>query len=112
MWLITSTGFFSIVQKPSDIEANTLTIRARVRADLDALRASHLPSLGEIQESRHNDYRFRAVAARQEVAAAMANMIETLDYSNFKNQVAKVQGKERAHLYHDVWHVLYELQKD
>lgn len=112
MWLITPIGFFSIVQKPSDIASNTLTIRARVRADLEALRTSHLPGLGEIQESRHNDYRFRAAAPRQEVASAMANMIETLDYSNFKNQVAKVQGAGRAHLYHDVWHVLYGLQKD
>lgn len=106
MWLITPLGFFSIVQKPSDREANTLTIRARVRADLEALRNSHLPHLGEIQESRHNDYRFRAVAPRREVAAAMANMVETLDYSNFKSQVATVRGAGRSHLHHDVWPVL------
>ena len=34
MWLITPTGFFSIVQKPGDAAANTLTVRARVRQDL------------------------------------------------------------------------------
>jgi hypothetical protein len=38
MWLITPTGFFSIVQKPSDEAADTLTVRARVRQDLVALR--------------------------------------------------------------------------
>ena len=111
MWLITPTGFFSIVQKPTDVAANTLTVRARVRQDLETLRAQFLPGLGEIQESRNNDYRFRAVAPRAEVAAAMAQMVNTLDYSNVKSQVAKVQGAARAHLYHDVWDVLYRLQK-
>ena len=111
MWLITPTGFFSIVQKPGDAPANTLTVRARVRQDLDALREQFLPGLGEIEESRSNDYRFRAVAPRAEVAAAMADMVNRLDYSNVKSQVAKVQGPKRAHLYHEVWDVLYRLQK-
>lgn len=70
MWLITPTGFFSIVQKPSDEAANMLTVRARVRQDLVALREQFLPGLGDIEESRSNDYRFRAVAPRTEVAAA------------------------------------------
>jgi hypothetical protein len=38
MWLITPTGFFSIVCKPGDMEAGTLTIRARAKSDLQALR--------------------------------------------------------------------------
>lgn len=111
MWLITPTGFFSIVQKPSDVAANTLTVRARVRQDLDALRAQFLPGLGAVEESLCNDYRFRAVAPRAEVAAALADMVTRLDYSNVKSQVAKVQGPQRAHLYHEVWDVLYQLQK-
>ena len=65
MWIITPTGFFSIVQKPADIPANTLTIRARVAADLDALRRTELPLLGPVTESSYNDYRFRASAPRQ-----------------------------------------------
>lgn len=110
MWLITPIGFFSVVQKPSDVAGNTLTIRARLRGDLDALRAEYLPSLGETQESQHTDYRFRAVAPRAAVAQAMAEMINSLDYSNFKSRVQQVQGAARAHLYHDVWDVLYGLQ--
>ena len=110
MWLITPTGFFSVVEKPADKTANTLTVRARVRADLESLRKTYLPGLGKITESDSNDYRFRAIAPRGEVAAAMAKMIEELSYSNFKNEVAKRQGSARAHLYHDVWDVLYRLQ--
>ena len=112
MWLITPVGFFSVVQKASDIAADTLTVRARVRGDLDALREQYLPGLGEVQESKTNDYRLRAVAPRAEVAAAMASMVDQLQYSNFKSQVAKVKKKTRAHVYHDVWDVLHFLQTE
>lgn len=110
MWLITPTGFYSIVEKPEDKAGNTLTVRARIRADLESLREHFLPGMGEITESKSTDYRFRAVAPRAEVASAMAKLIEGLSYSNFKNEVAKQQGYTRAHLYHDVWDVLYRLQ--
>ena len=112
MWLITPVGFFSVVQKADDIAADTLTVRARVRGDLDALREHYLPSLGQVQESKTNDYRFRALAPRADVAAAMASMVNQLKYSNFKSQVATVQGNARAHLYHGVWDVLHRLQTE
>ena len=38
MWLITSIGFFSIVQKPGDKANGTLTVRSRVQSDLAALK--------------------------------------------------------------------------
>lgn len=112
MWLLTPVGFFSIVQKPTDVALNTLTVRARVKGDLEALRERYLNGMSDIKESRSNDYRFRAVVPRADVAAAMSKMIEDLDYSNFKGEVAKVQGHAREHVYHDVWSVLYRLQKD
>ena len=112
MWLITSTGFYSIVEKPTDCGKGTLTVRARVRADLLALKRGHCPSLGRIRESDDTDYRFRATARRGDVAQALAEMIEGLDYSNFKSEVAMQQGIDRAHLYHDVWDVLHRLQDD
>jgi hypothetical protein len=109
---MTPVGFFSIVQKPSDAGHGTLTVRARVRGDLEALQKRYLHAMGEIVESRSNDYRFRAVVPRADVAAAMSKMVEDLTYSNFKSEVAKVQGHAREHVYHDVWSVLYKLQKD
>lgn len=112
MWIITTLGFFSIVQKPGDATAGTLTVRARVRSDLEALQAAVLPGLGAITESKTTDYRFRASAPRAMVEAAMAKLAAQLDYSNFKNQVAKVQGAKRAHLYHDVWKALHRMQGD
>lgn len=112
MWLITPIGFFSIVQKPGDKKTGTLTIRARVRGDLTALKLHYLPGLGPIKESSDTDYRFRATAPRTEVSAAMARLVDGLDYSNFKSEVAKRQGHARSALYHDVWSVIYKLQTD
>ena len=110
MWLMTPVGFFSIVCKAEDKKTGTLTIRSRVREDLLALQATVLPGMGAILENAGSDYRFRAVAPRKEVAAAMAEMVMQLDYDNFKNAVAKRQGKPRAHVYGEVWSVLYGLQ--
>jgi ADP-ribose pyrophosphatase YjhB (NUDIX family) len=112
MWLITPQGFFSVVQKPSDAAAGMLTVRARVGADLDALRQTVLPQLGPTTEGEGTDYRYRARAPRGAVAAAFSAMVEQLDYSNFKSAVAKRQGQARAEVYHDVWHDLYRLQTD
>ncbi|WP_201451534.1 hypothetical protein [Hydrogenophaga sp. BPS33] len=111
MWLVTPVGFFSVVRKPTDIKKKTLTVRARVRADLEALKVQFLPELSAIQESTTNDYRFRAVAPQVAVAEAMSRLVEDLDYDNFKNEVAERQGRARADLYHDVWSVLYKLQR-
>jgi ADP-ribose pyrophosphatase YjhB (NUDIX family) len=112
MWLITPFGFFSIVQKPGDRQAGTLTVRARLRSDLAALGEHVLPSLGVIEESTDTDYRFRATAPRAEVSAAMVRLVDGLDYDNFKAEVAKRQGHVRSNLYHEVWSVLHRLQTD
>jgi hypothetical protein len=112
MWLITPIGFFSIVRKPDDQRTGTLTVRARVRGDLEALRKLYLPDLGSIEESHETDYRFRAKAPRREVSAAMSRLIDDLDYSNFKSAVSKQQGAARAKVYGSVWSTLYKLQTD
>lgn len=110
MWLITPFGFFSIVAKPGDAKAGMLTIRARLRSDLERLRDGYLPGLGAITENTGTDYRFRAQAAKAEVASAMAAIASRIDYSNFKSEVAMKQGKARADVYGKVWNALYPLQ--
>lgn len=106
MWILTPLGFFSIVQKPADVATNTLTVRARVREDLEALREAILPEMGRIEDSHGTDYRYRAVAPRQAVASALASLATGLDYQNFKDAVAERQGHERAALYGEVWSTL------
>ncbi|NYT58207.1 hypothetical protein H0A65_04635 [Alcaligenaceae bacterium] len=110
MWLLTPLGFFSIVQKAGDQAQGTLTVRARVASDLDNLRQSVLSSLSATITGAGTDYQFRASAPREDVARALGELALHTSYSNFKNEVAKRQGKARAALYHDVWDVLYRLQ--
>jgi hypothetical protein len=66
--------------------------------------------MSAITESDDSDYRFRAVADRQAVSTSMAKLAADIDYDNFKNEVAKRQGYQRAAVYSDVWHDLYRLQ--
>ena len=112
MWLITPEGFFSVVEKVADKARGTLTIRARVSSDLEALRRGSLPELGATTKGEGTDYRYRATAPRAAIAKALAKMVEGLQYGNFKNEVAKRQGHARAELYHEVWDVLYRMQTD
>ena len=96
MWLVTTIGFFSVVEKEWDRKPGTLTVRARVREDLDALRGQFLPELGPTVESDTADYGFRAQAPRAAFAAAMPRLAEAIDYDNFKDAVAERQGHHRA----------------
>lgn len=84
MWLITKYGFFSVVQK-SGSPKDELTVRSRVRADLESLKLKYLPELGTITESASTDYRYRAKAKRSDVMAALVKAVGDIDYSNFKD---------------------------
>ena len=110
MWLITTSGFFSIVAKPGDADDGMLTVRARAEADLAALRARYLPELGPTVPHAGTDYPFRARAPKEAVARAAAKLVSALDYSNFKDAVGE-DDREREALYHDVWSVLARIER-
>jgi 8-oxo-dGTP pyrophosphatase MutT (NUDIX family) len=107
MWTMTPLGFYSVVQKKGDAH---LTIRARVAADLDALRARYLPTLGGTVAHAGTDYPFRATCTHAQWAHALGAMATDIDYSNFKTAVAQRQGYARAHVYGDVWGALTKLE--
>lgn len=111
MWLATSFGFFSIVQKSDDSVARTITIRARVKSDLENLREKYLPQLGPIQKNVGTDYKYRAKVGHADFAIALLRIGLDIDYPNFKDCVAKRQGAARAHVYAELWHVLLKLQE-
>ena len=111
MWLMTPIGFFSIVEKHNDRHDGTLTVRARVEGDLAALKSRYLPELGEIKAGEGTDYQFRATAPREAVARALSQLTLDLDYANFKDEVSRVQGYERARVYGEVWGRLHQLQR-
>lgn len=111
MWLQTKIGFFSVVQKPEDMSVGALTVRARVRSDLEAFRAL-LGSQCEILATPAKDYRYRLRADAARVAAVVSQLVLGIDYGNFKKSVGAHQGKARASLYGEVWQTLLQLQRE
>ncbi len=111
MWVMTTIGFFSIVEKAGDRQSGKLTIRARARSDLENLRALYLPNMDTIAENAGTDYRYRAQAAREEVIRTMMTLIADIDYSNFKQRIQAVQGKDRACVYGAVWNDLWQIRE-
>lgn len=109
MWILTTIGFFSIVQKPRQ---SGLTIRSRVAADLDRLRATYLPTLSATVTGAGTDYPHRATVGREEFALALAQMARDITYANFKGEVARRQGHGRERTYSKVWGVLQELESE
>jgi hypothetical protein len=107
MWLLTTQGFYSVVHRDPD-KPDTLLVRARTRADIEALR-QQIPNIEPIETSSA-DYRWRAAVSREAWAHAAAELAAEIDYDNFKNAVKRVQGPDRAGVYSRVWDALYELQ--
>ena len=103
MWLLTTFGFFSVVQKAG---TKTLTVRARVRVDLDRLRDRYLPDLSPTKVTPGNDYRYRASVTHEALAAAMGKIVADITYDNFKSEVERKQGHARETIYAKVWSVL------
>ena len=108
MWIFSTVGFYSVVQKKGESD---LTIRARIRGDLDALRSKYLPSLGSITEWSGSDYRFRAKASHLDFAEAMKKMASDIHYGDFKKRVATKQGKRRWQIYHEIWAITMHLER-
>lgn len=110
MWLVTTFGYFSIVQKNSDRPGDTLTVRARVRKDMETLRDRYLPTLGPIEDSGGADYPYRAKVGREELANAFWQAIMDVTYTNFKAETASQLGHKREDAYTEIWMALRKLQ--
>lgn len=101
MWLMTKYGFYSIVQK----QPNVYHVRSRERHDLQNL-IDKVPLPGcLISESKSTDYLARIIVDRDVVMKILRLLGSTLDYDNFKQQVAETP--DQAHKpYHSVWKVI------
>lgn len=110
MWLFSTTGFFSVVT--AEEFGEELQVRARCRNDLDNLRASFLPSLGLSISKPGRDYPWRAFVKRSDFAECLLQMAMAIDYSNYKDAVAQIQGHERTRIYHHVWSACRQIKDD
>ena len=101
MWLFTPEGFYSVVT--ADEFGHQLQVRARSDDDLNRLRTSFFPTLGENIHMTGRDYPVRAFTTHEDLAECLSNIAMAIDYDNFKSTVAIRHSTERAHIYGDVW---------
>lgn len=113
MWLFTDLGFFSIVQH--NTAPTTLIVRGRSQSDVIGLVERYGKMLGigyeDIMITPDADYCCRVIVQQDRWASVVFDMVKNIDYDNFKNTIYEKMGFERAHLYGDVWQVMYRLQK-
>jgi len=108
MWLYTTLGFFSCVK---DRQSDLIIIRARVKEDIENLKRL-TPHLGAIIETPNRDYPFRATIKRFFFDTLLSEIALSVDYPNFKDEVKKKQGKDRAGLYTRIWATTISLEKN
>jgi hypothetical protein len=100
MWLMFSDCFLSVVSK--DCGPTELLVRARRRGDIERM----FPSAKVIEDTK-TDYLYRAVLPRDVVKQAVADMIDHIDYPNFKNSV---KDRMLHDAYLDVWAAMAGVQ--
>ena len=103
MWLFLPNSMLSIVEKPGDAKAGTLTVRARVAGDIEAVFPDAV-----VKRNGGTDYRYRAVLPRELVAKAMHDAVMNLNWSNFKGAV---KDQKRHDAYMRVWQAMFNLQE-
>jgi hypothetical protein len=101
MWILTREAFLSIVSK--DCGSDELLVRARRPGDIEKL----FPE-AKVVEGGGTDYRCRAVVKRERVAQVLTEEVGSIEYSNFKNEVARHDTK-LAGVLGRVWEVLLRL---
>ena len=118
MWLFTRYGFYSIAcaSKPDgSMDFSTVMIRARSADHLNNLQ-QRFPSLAsaELLTWDDRDYRYRLIVPKAVWAAVAGEIAQEQEWSNFKNEAARYQGRSGSgyvHALHEVWNVMYGLQE-
>ena len=123
MWVMTRYGFFSAVcarkgtgLKSEPVDTDRVMIRARLRGHLENLKEGFPNHLGtcEIRQTAGSDYKYRIVIDKTVWVEVLSELATETDYDNFKSAVSKHlgrQGEGYVHALHDVWSVMFRLQK-
>ena len=123
MWIFSKYGFYSAVcarrgegEHHQPVDRDRMMVRGRVRSHMEALKVRFPALLApcEIVDTDSTDYAFRLFVDKPVWVQVLAALADETDYDNFKSEVARHIGKPGAayeHSLHDVWSVMYRLQK-
>ena len=101
MWVFTKHGFLSIVQH-KDLP-NHFQVKSRVADPLQYFWPEQ-----EIVTIDWADYRFRITIEKKEVFPVMMQLLESLDYSNFKHECHQMKEYQSALM--GVWTEMHAYQ--
>lgn len=117
MWICTEIGFFSATaaytsetdKRPSP---DKIMVRARLRRHLENLKTA-FPSLRkyDILETTNRDYFFRIIVPKSEWKGIVGELVDFVDYTNFKGAVAKTGDLEYCDALHAMWGNHYAMQR-
>ena len=109
MWIASTLGFYSIVEKP---KKGVYQIRTRQRKDLENLMLA-----AELDESIDNaggtDYQFRIYVQQDKLLKIMKILAESIEYPNFKSEVEKIPDqRDKLNGYNNLWADLFQVALD
>ena len=103
MWLFSTTGFISIVEK----DANHLAVRARDSLSLSSLAQSYDV---EIRSTPTADYPYRIFLSKDQFKNYLHNQAGLINYKNFKSEVAITRSKAFANTLLKVWSAMHGVE--
>ena len=103
MWLFTSSGFISVVEKDADY----LAVRARDVLSLTSLVQSYGV---EIRSTPTADYPYRIFITKDQFKNWLSNQPGQIDYKNFKSEVSITRGKNFANALLKVWSAMHAIE--
>lgn len=112
MWVFSTTGFYSVVQK-SPCKKDEVLVRTRCKEDIEflakALEEKH-SFKGKILSTPRADYGFRMVVPKESWAAYLTNLVMDLDYGNFKDTIPENDSLRHA-AYLTSWRAMFDFQR-
>lgn len=105
MWVFTETGFVSAVCHYS--QDGVVVVRSRDRQSLEGLAAV---IDAPIENSPANDYPYRVWVSKQQFQKWLADSVEKMAYTNFKNRVQDTRGEEFHDALSSVWSVMHDIE--
>jgi hypothetical protein len=104
MWVFTTSGFVSAVYKDG-----ALQVRARDRKSLEALSKE---TAAAIIATPLADYPYRIAITNEQFSKWLSQEVMSVDYKNFKSEIADTRGYGFAKPLNKVWSVMHEVEDE
>lgn len=107
MWIYSTVGHFSIVNKPHEAApGRPFQVRARNAEDLADLIAVAGLKGAKVIKTPEADYAARIAVTAEQLGDVMSALATCITYPNFKDAIAKTRAQaDKLDMLHDIWAV-------